>query len=177
MKSSIAIAAACTTLVFGVAACGDDESSNAAAPAATAATTATAETTATGPSEPATTARRRGKAIKVMNSRYGRMLFDAKGRAIYLFTREKGSKSRCYGQCAVAWPPVYTRGKPRARAGIDADLLGTTSRRGGRRQVTYKGHPLYYYITDTKPGQITCQDITEFGGTWLVVDPAGNAIR
>ena len=104
------------------------------------------------------------------------MLFDARGRAIYLFTREPGTKSRCYGECAVAWPPVYTRGKPRALRGVDADLLGTTKRRGGRRQVTYNGHPLYYYVTDTKPGQITCQDITEFGGTWLVVDPQGNAI-
>jgi predicted lipoprotein with Yx(FWY)xxD motif len=72
---------------------------------------------------------------------------------------------------------VFTRGKPRARAGVDADLLGTTRRRDGRRQVTYNGHPLYYYVTDTKPGQITCQDVTEFGGTWLVVDPAGTAIR
>ena len=121
--------------------------------------------------------KRRGKTIKVMNSRYGRMLFDARGRAIYLFTREQGTKSRCYGQCAVAWPPVYTSGKPRARGGVDAGLLGTTTRRGGRRQVTYNGHPLYYYITDTKPGQITCQDIVEFGGTWLVVDPQGDAIH
>ena len=112
-----------------------------------------------------------------MNSRYGRMLFDGRGRAIYLFTRERGRKSRCYGGCAAAWPPVYTGGSPRARRGVDADLLGTTTRRGGRRQVTYNGHPLYYYVTDTRPGQITCQDITEFGGTWLVVDPAGNAIR
>jgi predicted lipoprotein with Yx(FWY)xxD motif len=72
---------------------------------------------------------------------------------------------------------VYTRGKPRAGAGADAGLLGTTKRRGGRRQVTYNGHPLYYYVTDTKPGQITCQDVTEFGGTWLVVDPQGNAVQ
>ena len=74
----------------------------------------------------------------------------------------------------MAWPPVYTSGRPRARAGVDADLLGhRPKRRGGRRQVTYNGHPLYYYVTDTRPGQITCQDVTEFGGTWLVVDPAG----
>jgi predicted lipoprotein with Yx(FWY)xxD motif len=59
---------------------------------------------------------------------------------------------------------------------VDADLLGTTKRRGGRRQVTYNGHPLYYYVTDTQPGQITCQDVDEFGGTWLVVDPQGDAI-
>jgi predicted lipoprotein with Yx(FWY)xxD motif len=157
--------AICATLV---AACGDDASTGA---------TATTAGTTTQKSSPAADSARRGKAIKIMNSRYGRMLFDGRGRAIYLFTRERGSKSRCYGECAVAWPPVYTSGRPRARGGADADLLGTTKRRGGRRQVTYNGHPLYYYVTDTKPGQITCQDIDEFGGTWLVVDPAGNAIR
>jgi predicted lipoprotein with Yx(FWY)xxD motif len=161
--------ALCATLAT---ACGDDGSSDATA-TSVATTTSTAETS----SAPAAASARRGKAIKVTNSRYGRMLFDGRGRAIYLFTRELGSKSRCYGGCAAAWPPVYTRGRPRARGGVDKDLLGTTTRRGGRRQVTYNGHPLYYYVTDTKPGQITCQDITEFGGTWLVVDPAGNAIR
>jgi len=168
-KGMLGAIAACTTLTAGMSACGDDGSSNATA---TTATTATQKS-----SSPATGSTRRGKAIKVMNSRYGRMLFDGRGRAIYLFTRERGSKSRCYGGCAAAWPPVYTNGRPRARGAVDSDLLGTTTRRGGRRQVTYNGHPLYYYVTDTRPGQITCQDITEFGGTWLVVDPAGNAIR
>jgi len=169
MRASLGAIAALLTLVLGAAACGDDGSSSAA-------TTETA-TTATAPPQAATTSRRRGKAIKVANSRYGRMLFDGKDRAIYLFTKEKGSRSRCYGRCAVAWPPVFTSGRPRARAGVDRKLLGTTRRRDGRRQVTYNGHPLYYYVTDTKPGQITCQDITEVGGTWLVVAPSGNAIR
>jgi predicted lipoprotein with Yx(FWY)xxD motif len=160
--------------MLGVAACGDDDPGAGGATVSTAATSTAAASTETPAGE---ARRRRGKGIKVMKSRYGRMLFDARGRATYLFTREAGAKSRCYGQCAVAWPPVYTRGRPRALNGIDADLLGTTTRRGGRRQVTYNDHPLYYYVTDTKPGQITCQDITEFGGTWLVVDPQGNAIQ
>ena len=174
MRIAPAIISLCIALALGVIACGSDDSGE-----GTAATTSSTTATTTASSEsPARTARpRRGKALKVMNSRYGRMLFDSRGRAIYLFTREPGSRSRCYGQCAVAWPPVYTRGKPRARSGVNARLLGTTTRRGGRRQVTYNGHPLYYYVTDTKPGQITCQDITEFGGTWLVVDPQGNAIQ
>jgi predicted lipoprotein with Yx(FWY)xxD motif len=175
MKTALGISAVCATLIVGVAACGDDDSgvsSATTAPATTSSTTAASAETAAGEAR-----KRRGTSIKVMNSRYGRMIFNARGRAIYLFTREAGTKSRCYGQCAVAWPPVYTRGRPRALSGVDADLLGTTRRRGGRRQVTYNGHPLYYYVTDTKPGQITCQDITEFGGTWLVVNPAGDAIR
>jgi predicted lipoprotein with Yx(FWY)xxD motif len=179
MKKPLGIIAACTTLLLGVAACGDEDSgSNGAANAAETTTTDDA-TTGTTTTETAQAARkpRRGRTIRVMDSRYGRMLFDGRGRAIYLFTREKGTKSRCYGACAAAWPPVYTRGKPRARGGADADLLGTTTRRGGRKQVTYNGHPLYYYVTDTEPGQITCQDVVEFGGTWLVVDPQGDAIQ
>ena len=112
-----------------------------------------------------------------MSSRYGKVLFDGRGRALYLFTRENGSSSRCYGDCARAWPPFYTRGKPRAGDGADASLFGTTKRRGGRRQVTYDGHPLYYYVSDRAPGQITCQDVVEFGGTWLVVSPGGEAVQ
>jgi predicted lipoprotein with Yx(FWY)xxD motif len=120
---------------------------------------------------------RRGASVKVMNSRYGRMLFDGKGRALYLFTRERTSRSRCYGDCASAWPPFLTRGKPRARSGVKSSLLGTTRRRNGRTQVTYRGHPLYYYVDDREPGQVLCQDVVEFGGTWLVVSPSGRAIR
>jgi predicted lipoprotein with Yx(FWY)xxD motif len=119
---------------------------------------------------------RRTTTVKVMNSRYGRVLFDGKGRALYLFTRERSAKSRCYGDCAVAWPPFFARGRLRAGSGADAARLGTTRRRDGRRIVTYNGHPLYYYVTDRKPGQITCQDVTEFGGTWLVVNSAGNPV-
>jgi predicted lipoprotein with Yx(FWY)xxD motif len=120
---------------------------------------------------------RRGASLKVMNSRYGRMLFDARGRALYLFTRERTSRSRCYGDCASAWPPFLTRGKPRARSGVKSTLLGTTRRLNGRMQVTYRGHPLYYYVDDREPGQVLCQDVVEFGGTWLVVSPSGEAIR
>ena len=169
MRAPLALIAALLTLVFAVAACGDDGSSSAA-------TTPTAAQEEGTTSQGATTSRRRGKAIKVMSSRYGRMLFDGRGRAIYLFTKERGSRSRCYGQCAVAWPPVFTSGRPRARGGVDQGLLGTTRRRDGRRQVTYNGHPLYYYISDVRAGQVTCQNVVEFGGTWLVVDPSGDAI-
>jgi predicted lipoprotein with Yx(FWY)xxD motif len=120
---------------------------------------------------------KKGKRIKADGSRYGNVLFDGKGRAIYLFTRDAGEgKSRCYGDCARAWPPVMTRGKPRPSAGVDGDKLGTTKRRSGKRQVTYNGHPLYYYVSDTEPGEITCQDVDEFGGIWFVVKPGGRPV-
>jgi predicted lipoprotein with Yx(FWY)xxD motif len=60
---------------------------------------------------------------------------------------------------------------------VASRLLGTTRRRDGRLQVTYAGHPLYYFKGDTAPGQITCQNASEFGGLWLVVNPSGAAVR
>jgi predicted lipoprotein with Yx(FWY)xxD motif len=118
-----------------------------------------------------------GKTVKVSESRYGEVLVDGRGRILYLFTKERTKRSRCYGDCATAWPPFLTKGKPRAGKGTDPELVGTTKRRNGRRQVTYNGHPLYYYVTDTRPGQITCQDVVEFGGTWLVINPGGRPER
>ena len=99
----------------------------------------------------------------------------ASDQAIYLFDKEGGPKSECYGECAAAWPPVLTEGEPRAGAGTKAGLLGTTERDDGGTQVTYNGHPLYYYAHEG-PGEVTCHDVDEFGGLWLVVDPAGDAV-
>ena len=115
--------------------------------------------------------------VKVDSSRYGQIVVDGRGRTLYLFTRDRGSKSRCYGDCADAWPPLYAHGAQVAGTGLDQSKLGTTTRRGGAEQVTYAGHPLYYYVNDRRPGQILCQNVVEFGGTWLVVSPAGRAIR
>jgi predicted lipoprotein with Yx(FWY)xxD motif len=116
-----------------------------------------------------------GTKIRLIDSRWGKILAGPKSRAIYLFTREKSAKSRCYGECAVEWPPVLTKGKPRAASGVKASELGTTKRRDGKLQVTYNGHPLYYWYKDP-PGQVFCQAVDEFGGFWYVVDPAGRAI-
>jgi predicted lipoprotein with Yx(FWY)xxD motif len=99
------------------------------------------------------------------------------GRALYLFTKDGKGPSRCYGACAKAWPPFITRGEPTAGRGVRESLLGTTRRRSGRRQVTYVGQPLYYYVGDREPGQILCQNVLEFGGYWLVVNGRGKAVR
>jgi predicted lipoprotein with Yx(FWY)xxD motif len=120
-------------------------------------------------------AAKRGATVKVVNSQFGRVIADRRGEAFYLFDKEKGKRSRCYGECAVAWPPVLTKGKPRAGSGADANLLGTTKRRNGKLQVTYNGHPLYYY-KDDDPGRILCHNVDEFGGLWLVLNPRGDAV-
>jgi predicted lipoprotein with Yx(FWY)xxD motif len=111
------------------------------------------------------------------SSRYGKILFDGRGHVLYLFARDRGGRSSCYGACAKAWPAFLTKGAPKALAGVNAKLLGTTKRSDGTVQVTYAKHPLYYFSGDTKPGQIKCQNVSNFGGLWLVVTPSGKAVR
>ncbi len=64
------------------------------------------------------------------------------------------------------------RGKPFG----DLTVTGTTKRRGGKLQVTYNGHPLYYYVDEDEPNEVLCQAVEEFGGIWYVVDRKGNAV-
>ncbi len=86
-------------------------------------------------------------------------------------------KSRCFGECAADWPPLMASAKLRAGSGVKASLLGTTKRKDGRRQVTYKGHPLYRFSEDRKPGQTNGEGINEFGGEWDLVSPAGASVE
>jgi predicted lipoprotein with Yx(FWY)xxD motif len=116
---------------------------------------------------------RRGPRLTLRDSQFGPVLFDGRNRALYLFTRDPPNKTRCYGACAEAWPPFYAKGRPRAGRGVDRSLLGTIERRDGRRQVTYKGQALYFYVDDPR-GQVLCNDVFEFGGTWYAVDAKGN---
>jgi predicted lipoprotein with Yx(FWY)xxD motif len=115
--------------------------------------------------------------LTVKSSSFGRVLFDGRGHVLYAFTRDANGRSACYGACAKAWPVYYAKGTLRAGTGIKRSLLGTTKRRDGRRQITYARRPLYYYVGDTRPGQILCQDVAEFGGTWLIVRPSGRLVR
>lgn len=115
-----------------------------------------------------------GVSITTASSDFGEILFDGHRQAIYLFDKETSSTPDCYGDCAAAWPPVLTSGTPVAGGGIDAALLGTTTRTDGTTQVTYANHPLYYYAHEG-PGEVTCHNVSEFGGVWLVVTPSGDA--
>ena len=119
----------------------------------------------------------RAATVTAHASRFSKVLFDGSGRALYLFKRDKGSRSTCSGACAKAWPPFLTTRAPKAGTGARARLLGTTNRVNGARQVTYAGHPLYYFRGDSKPGQINCQNVVEFGGRWLVVSPSGAPVK
>ncbi|HEX6652274.1 MAG TPA: hypothetical protein VF072_05990 [Thermoleophilaceae bacterium] len=116
-------------------------------------------------------------AVSTKTSSLGTFLVDANGRALYLWDADHGSKSTCSGACAQAWPPLTTNATPKASGAAKASLLGTTKRTDGSREVTYAGHPLYYFAGDTQPGQTTGQGSDGFGAPWWVVTPAGKALQ
>jgi predicted lipoprotein with Yx(FWY)xxD motif len=119
----------------------------------------------------------RGTSVKIAGSKLGRVLVDSKGITLYDFVKDKGTTSVCYGACAALWPPLLTTGKPVAGPGVKASLLGTTKRKDGKLEITYGGHPLYYFVTDRKPGQTTGQGVDQFGGPWWVLSAAGKEIH
>ncbi|MBM3667905.1 MAG: hypothetical protein FJW90_10610 [Actinobacteria bacterium] len=119
---------------------------------------------------------KKGVKVKIQKSEFGKVLMNGGGKALYLFTKDKKGPSKCYDACATAWPPFFTKGKPVAGKGVKGKKLGTTLRDDGRRQVTYGGHPVYFYVDDS-PGVILCQDVFEFGGLWLLVNAGGGAVR
>ena len=122
-------------------------------------------------------ATRSGALIKLHQSSLGQVLADSHGRTLYLWAHDKHHKSTCYGACAVYWPALTTKGKPKAIGGARKALLGTTRRRDGRMQVTYHGHPLYRFSGDTRAGQTSGEGLTDFGGRWDPVSAAGVAVR
>jgi predicted lipoprotein with Yx(FWY)xxD motif len=109
------------------------------------------------------------------NPRYGQILVDGAGRTVYVFAADTGSASTCDETCAAIWPP-YLASSPRAGTGAQGSLLGTTTRADGKVQVTYAGHPLYYFVKDKVAGDATGQAINGFGALWWVVAPSGAAI-
>ena len=118
-----------------------------------------------------------GTRINLARSPIGRILVDSKGITLYDFVKDKGGVSACYGACAALWPPVLTKGKPIAGPGLRTSLLGTTKRSDGKLEVTYGGHPLYYFVTDRKPGQTTGQGVNQFGAPWWVIAATGKEIH
>lgn len=111
------------------------------------------------------------------NTKLGQILVDGTGKTVYLFVADKGTTSACYTSCATIWPPVLTTGAPQAGTGAQASLLGTTARTDGTTEVTYAGHPLYYFIQDKAAGDAKGQAINGFGGLWWVMSPSGAAMQ
>ncbi len=124
-----------------------------------------------GSNTPATT----GVIIQISQKEgLGRFLVDAQGRSLYLFLSDQPNKSNCTGNCAVNWPPLLAYGQVEAGEGIDTAKLGTLHREDGTIQVTYNGHPLYYFAGDAQPGDTNGH---EKGGKWFLVTPEGDPLK
>jgi predicted lipoprotein with Yx(FWY)xxD motif len=115
-------------------------------------------------------------ALKTQSGPLGTFLTDGSGRAVYLFGSDGGSKSSCFGACATAWPPLTVQGSVSTSGGASASEVGTIARSDGTEQVTYAGHPLYYFAGDEDPGETDGQGSTDFGAPWWLVAPSGQKV-
>ncbi|GAA0405883.1 hypothetical protein GCM10009530_67560 [Microbispora corallina] len=140
--------------------------SGSASPGYSASPTSAVQQTPTGPAR-----------IDTASTSLGTVLVGVEGRTVYLFTADKNGQPTCNGACAAAWPPVLTNGAPQGGTGVRANLLGTVKRADGMTQVTYNKHPLYYYAKDQKAGDVTGQDVKDFGGEWHAVTPEGKKAK
>jgi predicted lipoprotein with Yx(FWY)xxD motif len=161
MKRSLVIT---MTVSFGVilAACGAGTSSSGTSASATSSPSASATASAT---------------LTVKTASMGQFLTDGSGKTLYLFEADKTSQSMCSGACAGAWPPFMTSGNVTASSGVNQSKIGTTTRSDGSKQVTYNGHPLYYFIGDVSAGDTSGQGKNAFGAEWYVVSPSGEKIE
>jgi predicted lipoprotein with Yx(FWY)xxD motif len=114
--------------------------------------------------------------VSVAKRSLGNILVDSQGRTLYLFKRDTGPKSTCFGECANDWPPLRASGEATPGTGLTASKIGTSARRDGKPEVTYNGHPLYLFEGDHKPGDTSGQGLNAFGGAWYVVSPKGSEI-
>lgn len=128
-------------------------------------------------SAPAAAAPTSGAQVKVGMAKGSEGTYlTASGRAVYMWVADSSGSSSCSGQCAKVWPPLTTSSTPSATGGVAASDLSTISRSDGSKQVTYKGHPLYFFVTDTGSGTTKGQGSNSFGAKWWLVAPSGAAI-
>src|SRR5439155_20306603 len=105
-------------------------------------------------------------------------LVDGDGHTLYLFERDEGGESYCTGACASVWPPFETDGTPHGMGGVATTALGTIKRDDGDMQVTYRGHPLYFYAADASvPGKTKGEDVKQFGDGWYLLDAQGKSLE
>ena len=124
----------------------------------------------------ASSAVRKPATVKTGTSALGRIIVDGRSHTLYLFKKDRHGKSACAGACAQNWPPLLTKGKPKASGSAKSSLLGTTRRADGTLQVTYRRHPLYTFVGDAgKRGSTKGEGLNFFGGRWYVVSAKGTA--
>ncbi len=173
----LSIFAASTLAIAGlaIAGCGSSGGSSSGKTESSGYPATSASTTSKSAAAPGATGT--GTAITTEHTPLGTVLAAGpKHLTVYLFAADTGSTSTCSGACAQVWPPVTTSGTPKAEGEAVAADLGTSARSEGTKQVTYKGHPLYWYVSDSKAGETTGQGVQSFGAAWWVLAPSGSEI-
>jgi predicted lipoprotein with Yx(FWY)xxD motif len=114
--------------------------------------------------------------VALRSTSLGRILVNGRGHTLYAFTKDGRNKDRCVTTegCTSAWPLLTVKGKPHAGAGVKGSKLSTITVAGGSHQVTYAGHPLYTYVSDSGPGETSYVGVSQFGGKWLAVQASGS---
>ena len=148
-------------LAVAIAACGSSNKK----------TTSSAASSAPPASTPS-----KGVQVSLRKVSFGKVLVGPNSHTVYLFLKDKGTTSQCNGKCATVWAPLTTSGQPQAGSGLNGSLLATSKRSDGQMQVTYGGHPLYYYDDDKKPGMTEGEGKKEFGAEWYAVGADGKKV-
>lgn len=154
----------------GYAPVGTSSTQSAAASSAASASTTSASTTPAGSTATAVV-------VSTKHDKLGTILSaGSKHLTVYMFEGDKGTSSACTGACAKVWPPVTTSAAASASGAAVAGDLGTITRSDGTMQVTYKGHPLYWFARDGDAGDAYGQGVVGFGSSWYVISPSGKKV-
>src|SRR3954467_15240671 len=127
-------------------------------------------------SPPAAAAAGAGVTVATHSGPYGTYLADSSGRSLYMFEPDKNGSSTCYGACAKYWPPLTSTSAAQSGNGIQQAKLSTTKRTNGATQITYAGHPLYYFAQDKSPGDTKGEGLNLSGGEWYLLSTNGTSI-
>ena len=179
IKNWMVTAACAAGIALAASACSSSSgstSNEATAPPPSSSAPAQASSPSAAASESASSGSAETVDLKSISGIPGMALVDEDGKTLYLWEADKNGTSTCSGPCAAAWPPVTTSGPPQAGSGVDKSLLSTVKRSDGTEQVTYNGHPLYYYAGDTGPGTAKGQGSKDFGASWYVLNAKGSKI-
>jgi predicted lipoprotein with Yx(FWY)xxD motif len=157
----VRVAIPVAVIALAAAACGSSSSAKTAPAAAASTSTGTATSSVV---------------LDTKSGTPGTYLTDGSGKSLYEFASDTATKSTCTGACVTAWPPLTSSSAASAGSGVNAGDIGTLTRSDGAMQVTYKGHPLYYFSGDSSAGQTNGQGSSAFGAKWWLLTPAGAPI-
>jgi len=169
----VLLAVAAVALGIAAAGCGGSSSSSAAPASGTTASSGSSGSYGYGGGGGSSSSSSSAVTVKTARSPLGTILVDQDGKTLYLFEADSMNKSNCSGGCLALWPAVMADGKATAGSGVSAGMIGTAA---GSSQVAYAGHPLYWFSGDTAAGDTNGEGLTDFGGAWYAVSPAGTAV-